>query len=63
MKNVTMNVEETRKASGGAKVYGCPWCNVKSTNYWKVYGHAIACGIPHGYYNLPISMILKAFGL
>ena len=63
MKNITSNHEITREKNAGAKVYHCPWCNTKSTNYWKVYSHAIACGIPHGYYNLPIAMVLKAFGL
>lgn len=63
MKNITVNHEITREASAGAKVYRCLWCNTKGTNFWKVYGHAIVCGIPHGYYSLPIDLFLKACGL
>ena len=63
MKNITYNHEITREASAGAKVYHCLWCNTKGTNFWKVYGHAIVCGIPNGYYSLPIDLFLKACGL
>ena len=58
-----MSVELLELINGGARVYHCPWCNTKGTNFWKVYGHAIVCGIPHGYYSLPISFVLRACGL
>ena len=63
MKNITKNIEVIRSTNGGATVYVCPWNDYRSTSFAKTYAHAVVHAAKKGYFNLPISMILKAFGL
>ena len=62
MKNITNNIEITRSANGGAKIYSCPWGDCSNTSYAKVWGHTLAHAYRKGYFALPIWMIKKALG-
>lgn len=54
----TMTDTKARTTSAGATYY-CPWGDYRNTSFAKTYAHAIVCGAKHGYFNLPVSMILK----
>lgn len=65
MKKNTMkhiNAEEARKIDGGRRIYKCPWCSRKSSNFWSVYGHAIWHGAKRGLFKVPMWMIRTGFG-
>ena len=52
-----MELSTARSINAGGKRYYCPWGDYSNTNYWRTYGHAIACAYRRGLFKIPIAMI------